>query len=90
MTGSDKATQGARYNPDHSEPIVSSRLGLWWFELEGQLVDLAGELERNLVAVLDERQRGAGVLADVEDFVLRNVIGVVWSIEFLATSFPST
>lgn len=25
MTGSDKATQGARYNPDHSEPIVSSR-----------------------------------------------------------------
>jgi hypothetical protein len=23
VTGSDKATQAARYNPDHSEPIVS-------------------------------------------------------------------
>ena len=37
MTGSDKATQGARYNLDHSEPIVSSRprpgLGpLMWLE----------------------------------------------------------
>jgi hypothetical protein len=41
------------------------------FEFEGQLVDLAGELERHIVAILDERQRGAGVLADVEGFVFR-------------------
>ena len=41
------------------------------FELEGQLVDLAGELERNIVAILQQRDPGAGVLADVEGFVLR-------------------
>src|SRR4029434_535079 len=41
------------------------------FEVEGQFVDLAGELERNIVAILDERQRGASVLADVEGFVFR-------------------
>jgi hypothetical protein len=54
-------------------------------EVEGQLVDLAGELEGHIVAVFDERQRGARVLADIEAFVLRNVIGVVCSMEFLAT-----
>ena len=40
-------------------------------EFEGQLIDLAGELERNVVAVLDHRDAGARVLADVEGFVLR-------------------
>ena len=40
-------------------------------ELEGQLVDLAGELERRVVAVLQHRDAGARVLADVEGFVLR-------------------
>ena len=40
-------------------------------EVEGQLVDLAGELERNIVAVFHHRDAGAGVLADVEGFVLR-------------------
>src|SRR5512144_2562074 len=41
------------------------------FELEGQLVDLAGELERNIVAILQHRDTGARVLADVEGFVFR-------------------
>jgi hypothetical protein len=41
------------------------------FEFEGQLVDLAGELERNIVAIFHQRDPGAGVLADVEGFVLR-------------------
>ena len=41
------------------------------FELEGQLVDLAGELERNIVAIFQQRDPGTGVLADVEGFVLR-------------------
>src|SRR4029450_4275181 len=40
------------------------------FELEGQLVDLAGELERDIVAILHHRDPGTGVLADVERFVL--------------------
>src|SRR5262249_62038780 len=38
---------------------------------EGQPVDLAGELERNVVAILDQRDPGARILADVESFVLR-------------------
>ena len=41
------------------------------FELEGQLVDLAGELERRVVAIFHQRDPGARVLADVEGFVLR-------------------
>src|SRR5229473_2963691 len=41
------------------------------FELERQLVDLAGELERRIVAILQHRDPGAGVLADVERLVLR-------------------
>src|ERR1039458_3235220 len=41
------------------------------FEFKGQLVDLAGELERDFVAILDERKRSAGIQADVEGFVLR-------------------
>src|SRR6478735_1389429 len=42
-----------------------------WSEFERQLVDLPGELERRIVAILDHRHPGAGVLADVECFVLR-------------------
>ena len=56
------------------------------FEFEGQLVDLAGELERNIVAIFQQRNAGAGVLADVEVSSSGNVIGVVCSMEFLATS----
>src|SRR6266481_1374066 len=41
------------------------------FELERQLVDLTGELERRIVAILQHRDPGAGVLADVEGLVLR-------------------
>src|SRR6185295_15912365 len=41
------------------------------FEVEGQLVDLARELEGHIVAIFDERQRGACVLADIEAFILR-------------------
>lgn len=33
--------------------------------------NLAGELERNIVAILQQRDAGARVLADVEGFVLR-------------------
>src|ERR1700751_2651249 len=40
------------------------------FELEGQLVDLAGELEGRVVAIFHQRDPGAGILADVEGFVL--------------------
>src|SRR5690242_14113280 len=36
------------------------------FELEGQLVDLAGELEWRVVAMFHQRDPGAGVLADIE------------------------
>src|SRR6476646_6264955 len=42
-----------------------------WSDFERQLVDLAGELERRIVAILDHRHPGAGVLADVKCFVLR-------------------
>jgi hypothetical protein len=35
---------------------------------------------------MSRRDTGAGVLADVEGFILRNVTGVVWSSVFLATS----
>src|SRR5829696_2932751 len=41
------------------------------FELERQLVDLAGEPERRVVAILQHRDPGAGVHADVEGLVLR-------------------
>ena len=41
------------------------------FEVKGELVDRAGELERNIVAILQQRDAGARVLADVEGFVLR-------------------
>ena len=37
----------------------------------GQIVDLAGELERHVVAVLQKRQRRARVLSDIERLVLR-------------------
>src|SRR5882724_2642185 len=40
-------------------------------EVEGELVDLAGELERDIVAILQQRDAGTRVLADVEGFVLR-------------------
>ena len=39
-------------------------------EFEGELVDRAGELERNFVAILDHGDAGARVAADVEAFVL--------------------
>ena len=42
------------------------------FELEGQLVDLPRERERNIVAILDHRDACARILANVEGFVLRN------------------
>src|SRR6476660_9113068 len=41
------------------------------FELEGQLVDLAGEPEWRIVAMFHQRDPGAGVLANVECFILR-------------------
>src|SRR5215471_2033427 len=41
------------------------------FELEGQLVELASEAERHVVAVLEKCDRGAGVHADVESLVPR-------------------
>ena len=39
-------------------------------EVEGELVDRAGELERRIVAILHQREAGAGVTADVEGLVL--------------------
>src|SRR6266404_4629959 len=51
-------------------PGLRCRLGLR-SEVEGQLVDLTGELERRIVAILQHRDPGAGVLADVEGLVLR-------------------
>src|SRR5262249_52153425 len=55
-------------------------LGLWRLgrhrsELEGELVDRAGEFERRVIAIFDERDAGAGVLADVEGFILRECNG---------------
>src|SRR5678816_2737119 len=47
----------------------SRRRSLQRFELEGQLVDLAGELEWRIVAMLHQRDPGAGVLADIEGFI---------------------
>src|SRR5262249_54688884 len=41
------------------------------FELEGQFIDLAGELERRIVAILNQRNPGSSVLADVEALILR-------------------
>src|SRR5207344_3346196 len=41
------------------------------FELERQLVKLAGELERRIVAIFQHRDSGAGVLTDIKGFVLR-------------------
>ena len=57
-------------------------------EIEGQLVDLAREAERNLVIAVVHRR--AGVHADVEGFVdgMRN--GIVCGIVLRATSLPST
>jgi hypothetical protein len=40
------------------------------FELEGQLVDLAGELKRRVVTIFHQRDAGARVLANVERFIL--------------------
>src|SRR5262245_66686760 len=40
------------------------------FEFEGQSVNLTGKLERNIVAILQQRHSGAGVLADIEAFIL--------------------
>src|SRR4029077_4431977 len=40
-------------------------------DVEGQFVDLAGELEWHIVAIVHERQRGTGVLSDIEGLVLR-------------------
>src|SRR5439155_26433983 len=40
-------------------------------EVECQLVDLTGELKRTIVAILDHRDTGAGVAADVEVLVFR-------------------
>ncbi len=52
-------------------PRLRTLLRLEGFELEGQLVDLAGELELNIVAIVQHSDAGARVLADVESFVLR-------------------
>src|SRR5262245_6909844 len=41
------------------------------FEFEGQLINLASELEWNVIAVLQQCDPSARVLADVEVFVLR-------------------
>src|SRR5208283_4307918 len=40
-------------------------------EIKGEFIDLAGELERNIVAIFQHRDACARVLADVEGFVLR-------------------
>src|SRR5207249_10720426 len=40
-------------------------------QVEPQLVDLTGELERTIVAILDHRDPGSGVAADVEVLVFR-------------------
>ena len=42
-----------------------------WLQFERQFVDLARELERGIVAILQERDAGAGVLADIEGLILR-------------------
>src|SRR5512136_1237191 len=54
-----------------SRPRLPALLGREGFQLEGHLVDLAGELERNIVAILHHRDACARVLADVEGLVLR-------------------
>src|SRR4029079_15386411 len=50
--------------------LLLLRLPLW-LELEGQLVDLAGELEWRVVTVFHQRNPGARVLADIKTFVFR-------------------
>src|SRR6266481_169799 len=54
---------------DGREPVAVLRGVLDWPEVEGQLVDLTGELERTIVAILDHRDTGARVLTDVEVLV---------------------
>src|SRR5215467_220598 len=61
-------TDKAVWRPNLS--ALSFRL-LLRLELEGQLVDLAGELEWRIVPILDQRHPGARVLADIEAFILR-------------------
>src|SRR5579862_6244853 len=65
-----------RLLPDGSDPVGCTELVLragvlLRFELESELVDLAGELERNVVAIFHQRDTGAGVLTHIEGFVLR-------------------
>jgi hypothetical protein len=51
--------------------LLTVRFGaLLRFELERQLVDLTCEFEGDIVAILEQRDSGAGVLPDVEGFVL--------------------
>src|SRR4029077_1355791 len=42
-------------------------------QVEPQLVDLTGELERTIVAILDHRDTGARVRANVEVLILREL-----------------
>ena len=57
--------------------------------LECQVVDLAGEFERDIIPILEQRNTGTGIEPNVERFVLGEVIGVEFSIVFFATSLPT-
>src|SRR5262249_34579525 len=54
----------------HKQLTVRFRV-LLRFELESQLVDLACELEGDIVTILEQADPGAGVLTDVERFAFR-------------------
>jgi hypothetical protein len=83
-----------------ARPTASSMAGmflrfcfrvLWQAEIKGQLVDLARELERTIIAILEERNPGAGIHTDVEVFAFRERDGSgvihVLPVPFLAVQY---
>src|SRR3954452_22651264 len=67
---------------DRSAGPLRFRAWLPDIEFEGHFVDPSSELERHVVAVFEQRQRRAGVLANIEGFVFRegNRRGVIQGI----------
>ena len=58
-------------------------------EVEGELVDLAGKLERHVVAVSRNATPVRVSCPTSKSSSSGNMMGVVYSIEFFATSLPS-
>src|SRR5271165_684793 len=54
-----------------ADAVILFRSRLTRIEFDGKLVNLAGEFEWCVVAILQKRQRGAGVHSDIEGLVFR-------------------